>query len=643
MEEKKNNIESSKLSTSSGKLKGHNRCTMRRGRHIDLTDSKSPVLEKASIQKSAIKAFFTAKKFSQKIDSDRNFETKLRYIYKRFLRNGISTDLIPEEFRAEARSLKRILHLYDDNTSRWSEYEIAELVKKACEITKDKSGEREIPVIKNYIYSGFKSLGDFTNRTARLQGKKAYARVRRYLLSEKRLPFIPSETMTLDMFGIIDVEERPDLVFFGENGKSIEAVKICCKKPDVSQTGRVKDKAAMQSMELFSKLQYAKNLINDNRIHDIKGSFYFLGRKDDKGSEFEEDFFAYRGGNIVSLTDTSVYSEEAASVADKMFFPEKDSELLGKIEEHFKPQFEEYAEGELCSGTACEHCDFEDLCNYTPAPLNSKVEKAKKSVRDINLSREQEAAVNFRKGIGRINAVAGCGKTLIVALRTAFMLSEGVKPEEILLITFTNAGAAEMKERIAMYDEDLMTDSDLSKLTCTTFNSFGDMIVKKEYESLGFTEEPRLIDDIERKELITQLLNIREIEELNYEFFDMKNAGALAVTERAFSEIKKNRLSLYDLNKLKELMDPYLRVKESEKEGICKSLLILYEHYDAILKERNLIEYSDQEALLFDLLDQDPYYFEENFGFKHLIIDEFQDSATCSSTSPKRTKKRRIA
>ena len=190
-----------------------------------------------------------------------------------------------------------------------------------------------------------------------------------------------------------------------------------------------------------------------------------------------------------------------------------------------------------------------------------------------------------------------------------------------------------MKERIEMYDDDLMTDSDLSKLTCTTFNSFGDSIIKKEYARFGFTEEPRLIDDIERKEIITELLDVREIKELNYEYFDMKASGALAIAETAFREIKKNRFSLYDLEEFSSVMEQYLTIETDKKHDVCKSLLILYEHYDQILKERNLIEYQDQESLLFDLLDLDPYYFEEHFGFKHLIVDEFQDSATCSPTS----------
>ena len=611
------------IKTSAGKLKGSNRCSMRRGRNIVLEDGSNPFVEKASLQKNAVKAFFLAKKLSR----EKNFEAKCRAIYRRYILPNVDLETVPEEIRADVKALRKILHLHDFNIVRWKPDEIPGLVRATCNVVTDsKTGQLEIPVLKDYILSGFKRLGDITARTSRLQGRKAYKKVRRYLLSETRIPHIPSDVNILNMFDIVDVEDKPDMVFFEDDGNIIEAVKINCRKPDVSLKGKTKDKSAMQSMELFSKWSSAREYIRDNKAHTVKGSFYFLGRKDDKGDAFEEDFFAPHGGNVVSIAET-VSSVEVANLPFTLFFPDQKQEATTELTAHFKPQFEEYAAGEICSGAECEHCDFQDLCNYVPAPLCSQEEKAKKSIRDIVLSKAQEDAVFFRKGIGRINAVAGCGKTLIVALRTAYMLSEGVKPEEILLITFTNAGAAEMKERIEMYDDDLMTDSDLSKLTCTTFNSFGDSIIKKEYARFGFTEEPRLIDDIERKEIITELLDVREIKELNYEYFDMKASGALAIAETAFREIKKNRFSLYDLEEFSSVMEQYLTIETDKKQDVCKSLLILYEHYDQILKERNLIEYQDQESLLFDLLDLDPYYFEEHFGFKHLIVDEFQDTS----------------
>ena len=60
------------IKTSAGKLKGSNRCSMRRGRNIVLEDGSNPFVEKASLQKNAVKAFFLAKKLSR----EKNFEEK---------------------------------------------------------------------------------------------------------------------------------------------------------------------------------------------------------------------------------------------------------------------------------------------------------------------------------------------------------------------------------------------------------------------------------------------------------------------------------------------------------------------------------------------------------------------------------------
>ena len=67
-----------------------------------------------------------------------------------------------------------------------------------------------------------------------------------------------------------------------------------------------------------------------------------------------------------------------------------------------------------------------------------------------------------KKGIVRINAGAGAGKTLTVVMRVIKLLLAGVKPEEILLISFTATAAAEMRDRITLYAEDFGIDADIS-------------------------------------------------------------------------------------------------------------------------------------------------------------------------------------
>ena len=615
-------MENKKIRMRARNLKDHNRCLTRRGRKLDLDIAKNDIFEKSAFQKKAVKGFFLAKHMV----NEPHFEEKYRSLFLRYIMLNVPDEDIPEDIRQEVRNLKLVLSLTEPNYSRIAHFDVPAVIRGTFikEDIKNENGEleTELPVIKKYLEHSFRSLGDVTMVTCKRLTKKAYNRVRRYLLDEPRLPYVTGfkDYKVMDMYNLMEVEDKPDFIFYEDNGSVIEAVKLMTRKPDVTQSGRAKDHSANNSLELYSKLRYAMDLAPEGECTTARGSFYYLTRSDDKktnGVEFFNDsFFAPSGGNVISLESYVTPTSNASST---------------KLDDNFKPQFEAFLEGEECTGKACKNCDFLDICSYAETPLCSTDVKAPKSISDIVLSKQQSDAVSFRKGIGRINAGAGCGKTLVVALRTAYMLSEGIAPEDILLVTFTNSGAGEMKERIAMYDEDLMTDSDLENLTCTTFNSFGDEIIKEEYSRFGFSEPPRLIDNIERKSLITELLNNTEIKALNYENFLLNtkvSRGALAVVEKGFEIIKKNRYSSYDADEFAEDMVSILKSLSAEKRlDTCKSLLVMYEAYDEMLKMNNLIEYQDQEALLFDLLDDDPYYFDETLDYKHIIVDEFQDSS----------------
>lgn len=494
--------------------------------------------------------------------------------------------------------------------------------------------------ITERLIKAYEEMNYPTTETARIHANDAYRQIMRYLTSEKRKPiWVPAET--LDIFGLCKVEVRPDFVFRGvreferviTDGKKkkrvtfmepyIEVVKICCKAPDVTASGRGKDTGAKQSLELYSMLQYGRSLLTDEDSNiNVGASYYFLRKKNDSAikNEFEPDFFNNKGaGNIVTLWETHHIMNDL----EHDFSPE-----ALEMDAHFHPQFESFVEGEdMCNSKACEVCSLYQVCNFTKPPMRMEKERKQKSLSDLVLSDEQENAINFRKGIARINAGAGAGKTLVTALRIANMLDEGVAPEKIVLLTFTNTGAEEMRERISLYVDDLGCDANLEKLTCTTFHSFGDRVIKDNYSILGFTEEPRLIDEVERSKIIAELLRETVVPGLDYRNFKMNMPyvkGALQTAKEAFSVIKKNRLSRGDEDEFKELLGDYYGFINCD--AAFTSLFELYDEYDAILHEKNLIEYADQEILIMDLLNQNPYYFED-FGYEHIMVDEYQDTS----------------
>lgn len=469
-----------------------------------------------------------------------------------------------------------------------------------------------------------------TEETARLHAADAYRQIMRYLSCEHRTPEV-AEAEVVSPFGLFDVRVKPDYIFRGVKefpyesvvGKSktkytlpkeyIEVVKICCRKPDVSLTGKGKDSGMKRRLELYAMLMYARSLVPPGKNVNVCASYYFLRKNSDSSvtKDFDPDFFEGKGaGNIVTLWEE--------------YMPDRETEL----DREFKPQFEEFYFGEEVCGEGCHGCDFFELCHYTKPPL--KLEDAFDAptpVQAIRLTDTQREVTEFKRGIACVNAGAGAGKTTSIALRTANLIRETGKPEKICMLTFTNTGAEEMRNRIRSYASELGCDADISKLTSTTFNAFGNDIIKENYEELGFVEVPKLIDDIDRSAIIAKILKDHVVDGLDYRNFhsNMKNCrGALAVAKKAFEIIKVKQLTAIDSHLLSSYMPPsYLRFMNSSQSA--QELLDVYQEYEEELKKRNYIEYADQELMVFELLKKYPDYFEKN-GYEHIIVDEFQDT-----------------
>lgn len=224
----------------------------------------------------------------------------------------------------------------------------------------------------------------------------------------------------------------------------------------------------------------------------------------------------------------------------------------------------------------------------------------------------------MKKGIVRINAGAGTGKTTVVVFRVLNLLCKGVLPEEILLISFTNTAAAEMRERIEVYSADMGLDMDLAKLRVETFHGFGCSVLRDKWHELGFLKEPQVIDNISRAGIISEILEEIYIPGLDYRNFTLRignTLGALPKTEKAFRLIKEERIDASE--KLMSRME----IGEETADMFLKA----FGRYEAALKEKGLMEFSDMESMIFDVFEKDPSYL-ENLGIKHFIVDEFQDT-----------------
>src|SRR5215469_18622123 len=100
------------------------------------------------------------------------------------------------------------------------------------------------------------------------------------------------------------------------------------------------------------------------------------------------------------------------------------------------------------------------------------------------LNEQQVAAVTGPPGPALVIAGAGSGKTRTLTYRVAFLLEQGIPPERILLLTFTNKAAGEMMRRVAE-----LLGQELPTLWGGTFHSIGNRILRQQANALGYRRD----------------------------------------------------------------------------------------------------------------------------------------------------------
>ena len=465
-------------------------------------------------------------------------------------------------------------------------------------------------------------------------------------LGVKPIPqlFVPSQV--LYMGENVSCKVKPDLIFV--RGNSIEVVKIHCSKPLMSQKAVAEGKD-ISSLEIYSLLLYGRKFALPGHEVHIRASIYYLRKENDRNSltdsNFDFDFFSLVGGkNIVSIEESymdrgytcCMMNPEADHPCDDLGYEEDCPYAyicmpdggLTEMDRRFLPTLRSYASGldeNECDQDDCKACDLYGICKYTDAPIAINKEPVTKTLRGIALSDTQKEIIGNNSGISLVNAAAGSGKTFCVCVRAVTLRNSGYAWKDMMLVTYTNTAAEEMKARIQLYNDDIGPGDNVSDMTICTFDSFGNSIIQDQYEELGFTTPPKVIDDVERSIIISRLLSKTPIKGLDYRNFstNMKTCmGALAMAKKVFGIIKAGRYTASDFDTISDELGANKRF--CTKEGL-EGLIDLYDEYDHYLTDENLLEFPDMMGLLYEILKRDPWYLEK-FGFKHITVDEFQDS-----------------
>ena len=119
-----------------------------------------------------------------------------------------------------------------------------------------------------------------------------------------------------------------------------------------------------------------------------------------------------------------------------------------------------------------------------------------------DLNKEQLRAVTAADGAHLVLAGAGSGKTRTLTYRVAYLLSKGIRPWEMLLLTFTNKAANEMLARV-----EALTGVAINQFWGGTFHSIAQKILRRHSETIGINSNYTILDQGESESLLREIIN----------------------------------------------------------------------------------------------------------------------------------------
>lgn len=230
---------------------------------------------------------------------------------------------------------------------------------------------------------------------------------------------------------------------------------------------------------------------------------------------------------------------------------------------------------------------------------------------ELELTDKQQEVVEHSGGPLLVLAGAGSGKTRTMSERVKHLISNGVSPEHILVVTFTQKAANELKSRI----HNAMPDTDLNSLMIGTFHSVCLRILRSESSNIN---EAELLDEEQSFFFLQQLMKQKKFDKVK--------------VKQAFQGINrlKNEYLTPELLKARSVEHPYVTNKDKSRAlgfvSDYKEVTKIYETYQNELKNENKIDFEDVMLETVELFLHNPDILSKyQEKFKYVIIDEYQD------------------
>ena len=248
----------------------------------------------------------------------------------------------------------------------------------------------------------------------------------------------------------------------------------------------------------------------------------------------------------------------------------------------------------------------------------------------MNPDKEQQMAVEHIGSPLLISAGPGSGKTRVIIERIKFLLKNGLKPSEILCLTFSEKAADELKSRLEQ-DPEIKEKIDISEMQISTYHSFCRNLLLENTISTGLGMSGGVLD-----RPVFLVWGSQNIDKFGFDkHIEIKNNAAELIEKMidgisVFNDelISPEKLENYVAKKLKDI-SKIKDIEELEYIHMLDNLVKIYKSYDKFKKEIDVMDYDDLIVETNKLLENKdkPHVIKlAQQKYKHILIDEFQDN-----------------
>ena len=243
---------------------------------------------------------------------------------------------------------------------------------------------------------------------------------------------------------------------------------------------------------------------------------------------------------------------------------------------------------------------------------------------------EKLAAIEHMGSPLLVTAGPGSGKTRVITERIKFLLKTGLKPSEILCLTFSEKAANELKERI-QEDDDVKEKIDISEMEISTYHSFCRHLLLDNTTHTGLGMKGGVID-----RPMFLVWGVQNIDKFQFDEHIEIGNNASEIIEKMIDGISVFNDALIPPEELevfvqKRLQDPSLMkdVEEVEYMHLLDNLTKIYKEYVKFKKQKDVMDFDDLIVESNKLLanKEKPHALKvAQEKYKHILIDEFQDN-----------------